>query len=224
MPELFEARAASTPDATAVVHAEAAISYGELNAAANRLARLLAGLGAGPEQVVGLCLDRGVELVTSVLAVAKAGAAYLPVDPGYPAQRIAFMLADSQAGLLVSRRQVAVVGDLAASRVVWLDDPEVAAGVAACPPAGPAVDRDGTVVLQPEHAAYVIYTSGSAGVPKGCRCRMPVAGELPAVCAGCLCRGRCGVGAAFGGVGGLDGDLSARAAGVRGPGAGGGAG
>jgi non-ribosomal peptide synthetase component F len=119
------------------------LRYAALDAAAGRLAGSLAGLGAGPETVVAVVLERSAELVTSVLAVAKAGAAYLPVDPGYPAQRIAFMLADSQAGLLVSRRQVAVVGDLAASRVVWLDDPEVAAGVAACPSAGPAGDRDG---------------------------------------------------------------------------------
>jgi amino acid adenylation domain-containing protein len=167
LPELFGAQVALRPDAVAAADGVRVLSYAALDAAAGRLAGYLAGLGAGPETVVAVVLERSAELVTSVLAVAKAGAAYLPVDPGYPAQRIAFMLADSQAGLLVSRRQVAVVGDLAASRVVWLDDPEVAAGVAACPSAGPAGDRDGTVVLQPEHAAYVIYTSGSAGVPKG---------------------------------------------------------
>ena len=166
LPELFEARAASTPDATAVVHAEAAISYGELNAAANRLARLLAGLGAGPEQVVGLCLDRGVEMVTGIVAVWKAGAAYMPLDPGYPAGRLAFMLAESEAALVVSRRQVGVAGELGADRVVCLDDPRTAALLAWLGPADLGDDgRAGS--LRPDHPAYVMYTSGSTGAPKG---------------------------------------------------------
>jgi amino acid adenylation domain-containing protein/FkbM family methyltransferase len=166
LPELFEAQAARTPDATAVVHGDAAVSYGELNAAANRLARLLAGLGAGPEQVVGLCLDRGVEMVTAIVAVWKAGAAYLPLDPEYPAGRLAFMLADSGAGLVVSRRQAGVAGDLGAGRVVWLDDPRTAALLDGLGDAEPGDDgRAGS--LRPDHPAYVMYTSGSTGRPKG---------------------------------------------------------
>ena len=110
LPELFEAQAASTPDATAVVYGDAAISYGELNAAANRLARLLAGLGRGRSRWWGCAWIGVVEMVTAILAVWKAGAAYLPLDPGHPAGRLAFMLADSGAGLVVSRRQAGVAG------------------------------------------------------------------------------------------------------------------
>ena len=88
------------------------LSYGELERRAEALAGLLAGAGAGPERVVGLCLDRGVEMITAMLAVWRAGAAYVPLDPGYPPGRLAFMAADSGAGLVVSRRQVEVAGEL----------------------------------------------------------------------------------------------------------------
>ena len=85
VPELFEAQAARTPDAVAVVCGDGVVSYGELAVRAARLARYLAAAGAGPEQVVGLCLDRGADMVTAMAGVWLAGAAYLPVDPGYPA-------------------------------------------------------------------------------------------------------------------------------------------
>ena len=105
--------AAACPDAVAVVCDDAVLTYRELERRAGALAGVLRAAGAGPEQVVGLCLDRGVEMVIAIVAVWKAGAAYLPLDPGYPARRLAFMLADSRAGLLVSRRQVGVAGELA---------------------------------------------------------------------------------------------------------------
>ena len=97
---LFAAQAARTPDAVAVCCGDVWVSYGELEARAGRLGRALAARGAGPEAVVGVVLERSVELVVALLAVLKAGAAYLPVDPGYPAERVAFMLADARAGLV----------------------------------------------------------------------------------------------------------------------------
>jgi amino acid adenylation domain-containing protein len=159
LPGLFEAQAGRTPDAVAVTCGGAWLTYGALERRAQALARLLRGAGAGPEQVVGLCLDRGPEMITAMMAVWQAGAAYLPLDPGYPAQRLAFMLTDSQAGLVVSRHGVAAAGDLAADGVVWLDDPPVTAAPDTAPGARAGV-RAGQL-------AYVIYTSGSTGQPKG---------------------------------------------------------
>ena len=102
VPELIAAQAASCPDAVAVVCGDVHVSYGELDVRAARLARLLAGAGAGPESVVGLCLQRGPEMVTAIAGVWRAGAAYLPLDPAYPPARLAFLLADSGAGVLVT--------------------------------------------------------------------------------------------------------------------------
>ena len=131
--ELVAARAAGCPDAAAVVCDGAVVSFGELEARAGRLAQVLAAAGAGPETVVGLCLERGADVVAAVLAVWKAGAAYLPVDPAWPAERAAFVLADSRAGMVITTS--AIAGDLPAGRVPVLavDDPAVAAQVAAGP-------------------------------------------------------------------------------------------
>jgi non-ribosomal peptide synthetase component F len=153
LPELVEARAAACPDAVAVCCGGQWLSYGALAARAGALAGVLAAAGAGPEQVVGLCLERGAEMVTAMVAVWRAGAAYVPLDPGYPAGRLAFMAADSGAGLVVSRREVAVAAALPGA-VVWLEDPAPAAAPAAAPSVSGLL-------------AYVIYTSGSTGVPKG---------------------------------------------------------
>src|SRR5581483_8302167 len=111
--------------------------------------------------------ERSAALVTALLAVAKSGAAYLPVDPAYPAERVAFMLADADPVLLVTTAAVAsgLPGPGGVPRVV-LDDPGVAAEIAACPDCGPG-DADRLARLVPEHPAYVIYTSGSTGTPKG---------------------------------------------------------
>ena len=172
--ELLGAQAARTPDAPAVVCGEVTWSYAELDAASGRIAGYLAGLGAGPEQVVAVALPRSAEMVAAVLGVAKTGAAYLPIDPGYPAERISFMLADARPALIVCTQETAglfggagdgAVGGSATrpagGQVVVLDDPVTAAAIAACAPdgLGARVGVDG--------AAYVIYTSGSTGVPKG---------------------------------------------------------
>ena len=163
LPGLFAARAARVPDAVAVTDGDAALTYAGLDAAAGRLAGLLAARGAGPESVVAVLMERSAGLVTALLAVLKAGAAYLPVDPGYPAERIAFMLADAAPVLVLADTATAgLVPDGAGVPVLVMDDPAVAAELAGCDPAGP-----GGTGLLPAHPAYVIYTSGLTGTPKG---------------------------------------------------------
>ena len=177
LPQLLEAQAARTPDAVAVVAGGAALSYAELDARANRLARYLAGLGTGPEQVVAVVMDRSAELVTALLGVLKAGAAYLPVDPGYPAERIGFMLADSRAVCVLASAEAAAglpgrgwagagAGAGAGVPVLVPGGPALAAELAGLP--GTGLDDAGRVApLRPGHPVYVMYTSGSTGTPKG---------------------------------------------------------
>jgi amino acid adenylation domain-containing protein/non-ribosomal peptide synthase protein (TIGR01720 family) len=164
---LFEAQARRSPDAVAVACGDESLTYGELDAWASRLAHYLAAHGVGPEQLVAVAVPRSARMVAALLGVVKAGAAYLPVDPGYPAARIAFMLADAQPAMLVCTTET-VAGRLAASPVprVVLDDPAVAARLAAYPATGPG-DAGRARPLEPRHPAYVIYTSGSTGTPKG---------------------------------------------------------
>jgi amino acid adenylation domain-containing protein len=161
LPELFEARVARTPDALAVEGRGSRLSYRELNQRANRLARRLAAQGAGPEQIVAVALERSPDLITTLLAVVKTGAAYLPVDLAYPPGRIEYMLADAAPALLVTRAGAAPPGSVA-TRLVVLDDDAVA-GYGD----HDLTDADRTAPLRPDHPAYVIYTSGSTGTPKG---------------------------------------------------------
>ena len=142
---------------------DAVLTYAGLDVAAGRLAGLLVSRGAGPESVVAVLMGRSAGLVTALLAVLKAGAAYLPVDPGYPAERIGFMLADAGPVLVLADAATAgLVPAGAGVPVLVVDDPAVAAEVAGCDPAGP-----GGTGLLPAHPAYVIYTSGLTGTPKG---------------------------------------------------------
>ena len=104
MPSLFAAQAARTPDAVAVVFEDRELSYAALDAHANRLANHLRSLGVGPETVVGLCVERSPEMVVGLLGILKAGAAYLPLDPNYPRERLAFMLTDAGAPVLVTQQ------------------------------------------------------------------------------------------------------------------------
>jgi amino acid adenylation domain-containing protein len=165
--ELFTAQAARTPDAVAVVCGDVSLSYADLDARANRLARYLVGRGAGPQGLVAVALERSADLIVAVLAVLKSGAAYLPIDPAYPADRIAFMLADAAPAAVLTAGDGATIGLGAdAGRVIALDDPAVEAAVAAMPGTGLS-DADRTAPLRPAHPAYVIYTSGSTGQPKG---------------------------------------------------------
>ncbi|MEV7116797.1 amino acid adenylation domain-containing protein, partial [Streptomyces anulatus] len=167
LPELFEAQVARAPDAVAVVSDAGEVSYAELDARANRLARLLVGLGVGPESVVGVVMDRGVDLVVALLAVVKAGGAYLPIDPEYPLERVVFMLGDAAPAVVVTSEEAAEV--LPASvlvPLVVLDDPRTVRELARRE--GSALsDEERSGYLSPSHAAYVIYTSGSTGRPKG---------------------------------------------------------
>ncbi|HEV2678966.1 MAG TPA: amino acid adenylation domain-containing protein, partial [Rhodanobacter sp.] len=164
IPALFEQQVARTPDAIAAVFEDQSLRYAELNERANRLAHHLIAHGAGPESIVAIALPRSLELVVALLAVLKAGAAYLPLDTEYPAERLAFMLDDAKPVLLIGRRDGAV---LAADVPQWhLDDPVLASALDHAPTHNPT-DADRSVALAALHPAYVIYTSGSTGKPKG---------------------------------------------------------
>lgn len=154
---LFEARVAQTPDAPALISGEQVLSYGELNARANRLAHRLRALGVGAERCVGLCMARCIDLVVGALAIVKAGGAYVPLDPAWPAARIAHLLADTQAAWVIAGRDGDALFDGTAVQVVRTDDPTLLAEAASDPP--PLGDG--------RSLAYVIYTSGSTGQPKG---------------------------------------------------------
>ncbi|HEX6448633.1 MAG TPA: amino acid adenylation domain-containing protein, partial [Trebonia sp.] len=165
--ELFAAQVRRTPDAPAVISDSGQITYAELDTAANRLAHLLIERGAGPERVVALALPRSVEIIVAQLAVSKAGAAFLPVDPAYPEERITFMLADAQPVLTLTRRDLAAgLTGLDPAAVLVVDDPDILTALNQMPGHAPA-DADRTAPLQLAHPAYVIYTSGSTGQPKG---------------------------------------------------------
>ncbi|TDC74548.1 AMP-binding protein, partial [Streptomyces hainanensis] len=165
LPELFERRARETPDAVAVVFEDEEVTYGELDLRATRLAWELTARGVGRERVVAVALPRSVELVVALLAVVKAGGAYLPLDPDYPGDRVAFMLADARPVCLVT------TADLAARLspdldTVILDDPETEQALRTWSTRSP-LDGADTATPSPGNAAYVIYTSGSTGRPKG---------------------------------------------------------
>ncbi|MEU1805438.1 non-ribosomal peptide synthase/polyketide synthase [Streptomyces sp. NPDC019937] len=166
LPELFEAQAARTPDAVAVRGAGTQLTYRELNERANRLARLLIGAGAGPERFVALSLPRTPELVVALLAVLKSGAGYLPVDPAYPAERIAFMIGDIAPDIVLTTRETAPRIPAGPGHRILLDDAETGRALAGLG-AGDVGDAERVAPLVAGHPAYVIHTSGSTGTPKG---------------------------------------------------------
>ncbi|MFI9366842.1 amino acid adenylation domain-containing protein, partial [Kitasatospora sp. NPDC053057] len=161
VPGLFAERVARTPDAVAVVADGERVSFAELDVRANRLAHYLVAQGVGAESVVGVCLPRGVDAVVAILAVWKAGAGYLPVDPSYPVERISFMLADSGAVLTLTDEEVLDELPAGRARLVAVDSALMVMQLSAQPETAPVVE------VSADGLAYVIYTSGSTGRPKG---------------------------------------------------------
>ena len=157
--QLFEAQAARTPNATAVVFGDTRLTYSELDRRANQLANHLIKLGARPDGLVGICVERCAEMVVGLLGILKAGSAYVPLDPAYPRDRIAFMLEDAEVPLLITQAPLTANLPSVNSKVVLLDAdwPEIAK----------QSDKSPALDLDPENRAYVIYTSGSTGKPKG---------------------------------------------------------
>ncbi|PXX56266.1 amino acid adenylation domain-containing protein [Nocardia tenerifensis] len=143
LPELLEAQVRRTPDLPAVQMGDTVLTYAQLNARANQLARYLIDRGVGPESVVGLMMPRSVDVIVGLWATLKAGGAYLPIDPGYPADRVAFMHSDAAPVLTLT--ESVDTGHLSSADIV---------------------DADRLAPLRPQHPAYVIYTSGSTGLPK----------------------------------------------------------
>jgi len=159
VPQLVAAQAAATPDAVAILMGDQALSYRELNQRANQLAHYLQALGVQPNVLVGLCVERSLDMVVGLLGILKAGGAYVPLDPTYPLERLTFMLGDAQAPVLVTQQSLASRLPTRQTRVVYLD------GDAAALVQQSTAEPLCTVTAN--DLAYVIYTSGSTGRPKG---------------------------------------------------------
>jgi amino acid adenylation domain-containing protein len=156
---LFEAQVARTPEAVALVWEEQFLTYRELNARANQLARYLRELGVGPEVRVGICVERSLEMMIGLLAILKAGGAYVPLDPSHPRERLAFLLQETQARLLLSQQRLAERLPEHPVQCIYLE--------AEGPPLRPEDEPNLASSTTAESLAYVIYTSGSTGQPKG---------------------------------------------------------
>jgi amino acid adenylation domain-containing protein len=159
LPALFDAQAAATPDAPAVLFEDEELSYRELARRANRLAHHLRALGVGPEVVVGVFLERSAEMVVALLAIVKAGGAYLPLDPEYPAERLSRLLGTSRVPVVVTAGTLAAKLPPSGARQVLAEDFSA--------PGSPGDERPPAVPLDPDNLAYVIHTSGSTGQPQG---------------------------------------------------------
>jgi amino acid adenylation domain-containing protein len=157
--QLFETQVERSPDAVAVVFEDERVTYRELNVRANQLAHYLQKLGVGPEVMVGICVERSLEMVVGLLGILKAGGAYVPLDPAYPSERLAFILADTQSPVLLTQQQLIAQLPENAGYVVRLDtDWEKIARES---------EENLDSGVKAENLAYVIYTSGSTGKPKG---------------------------------------------------------
>jgi len=165
LPSLFEAQVARSPGAPALLFEDVTLSYAQLNLQANRLAHYLISQGVGPETVVAIALPRSIEIVVSLLAVLKAGGAYLPLDPDYPPQRLAYLLRETRPACVLTISGIAerLTGDFVQ---LLLDQSDTQSKLKYQPETDPT-DAQRIAPLQPFHLAYVIYTSGSTGKPKG---------------------------------------------------------
>lgn len=158
VPGLIAAQAARTPDAIAVIHEDESLTYRELDERAERLARHLHSLGAGRDTIVGICVERSIAMMTALLGILKTGAAYLPLDPKFPPERLAYIVQDARAQLVLTQEKFTSLLTPGGGRLVCLDSLELPPPAAGEPPLEPPAAG------QP---AYVIYTSGSTGNPKG---------------------------------------------------------
>ncbi|HEY2389798.1 MAG TPA: amino acid adenylation domain-containing protein, partial [Candidatus Angelobacter sp.] len=159
MHELFEAQAQKSPEDTALIFEAGRMSYGELNRKANRVARYLQSLGAGPGKLVGLCFEHSLDEVVALLGVLKAGSGYVPLDPQYPRQRLEFMLTDAQVSVVLTTEKLAANLPPGQEQIVCLDSD--------WPFIAQQLDTNLKNPGGPQDLAYVIYTSGSTGEPKG---------------------------------------------------------
>ncbi len=157
--ELFEEQVEKTPDAVAVVFADRQLTYQELNTKANQLTHYLQKLNVSSDTLVGICIERSLEMVVGLLGILKAGGAYVPLDPAYPAERLAFMLADADVSVLLTQKHLQDGLPQTSAQIVCLDQDWDTV-------AQHSNDNPNSAV-QPENLAYVIYTSGSTGQPKG---------------------------------------------------------
>jgi non-ribosomal peptide synthetase component F len=171
---LFEEQVERTPDAVALEFEDRQITYKDLNRRANRLAHYLIGLGIGPEKLVGICIERSIEMVVGLLGILKACGAYVPLDPTYPDERLRFMLEDAQVAVLLTQQKLVEDRD-------WkIEDRHLLSSVLVSRLQVVCLDRDApsieqqssenpSLTIQSRNLAYVIYTSGSTGQPKGVR-------------------------------------------------------
>ena len=174
--QLFEEQVEKSPDAIAVVFEEEQLTYRELSKRANQLAHYLRKHGVGPDKLVGICVERSMEMVIGLLGILKAGAGYVPLDPSYPAERLEFMLADAQALILLTQRQL--LENMVADRKSRIEDGSLRSSIPNPYSKTICLDRDWELIAEAseanpesittaENLAYVIYTSGSTGLPKG---------------------------------------------------------
>lgn len=155
---LFEKQVSQSPDKIAIVYEDAFLTFSELDRKCNQLANYLTDLGIGEESLVGICVERSLEMMIGILAILKAGGAYVPIDPKYPAERISYMLSDTKATVVLSSNDCLAFLPEMIAHIVNLDEPEVYALYPDVPPA---------VSILPSHLAYIVYTSGTTGQPKG---------------------------------------------------------